>query len=254
MLRPDPPYRRDAFARGLRAAGFDITADAMPNLRADDLLVIWNRYGGGHEEAQRFERAGARVIVAENGYLGREWNGGIWYSLALNWHNGHGSWNVGSVDRARDMFAGQIDDWRPDPDGPLLVLAQRGIGTAPVASPPTWAANAMHQCADMKLRVKVREHPGNVTRDDLLDELRGVRAVVTWASGAGIKSLCAGIPAYHGLADWIGAPAARRFKTPLPEPFLGDRWPFLQRLAWAMWRLGEIESGDAFRHLLRRPT
>lgn len=253
-VRDAPHYRREAFIEGLRNAGWDVQAHQIAKPTADDVLVIWNRYGHWHDEALRFERAGARVVVAENGYLGRDWCEDIWYALALNWHNGHGTWNVGGPERARRLFLDRLAEWAPNPAGPVLVLAQRGIGVPPVQSPPTFVARVLHDCQAHGVRVQLREHPGNVKADDLAQALKSARACITWASGAGIKAILAGVPVYHGLPDWIGAPAARRYSAPLAEPFTGDRWPFLTRLSWAMWNLREISRGDAFDHLLRRPA
>lgn len=81
-------------------------------------------------------------------------------------------------------------------------------------------------------------------------DLKDCWAVVTWSSGAAIKAIAAGVPAFHALPNWIGAPAAKPFGSDLENPFLGDRLPMFQRLAWAQWGLDEIASGEPFKRLL----
>jgi len=250
MVRDSPHYRRESFVSGLAANGFSVTFSPIQNPTVDDLLLVWCRYGETHAEACRFERAGARVIVAENGYLGRDWRGDLWYALAHNWHAGHGRINVGGPERARAMFD-EPEAWAPG-KGPAVILGQRGIGSPPVAAPHGWAQRVMRELYSARIDHVYREHPG--AKHDtvgLLAQLHGSRFAVAWSSGALLKSILHGTPVYHGLPNWIGADAAAPYSLPLPAPFLGDRWAMLQRLSWAQWRLSEIASGDAFNHLLR---
>jgi hypothetical protein len=249
-VREAPHYRRDAFCDGLRACGYEIgPLDPRPG----NALLIWNRYGAGHQMALQYEAAGGTVIVAENGYLGREWGGQVWYSLALNWNAGAGRWPIGGPERA-DIFDADWWPWRTGGDY-ALVLAQRGIGSPPVAQPSGWHQRAAKHLQAMGHRVVVRGHPGAKQHNETLyPQLAGAKFVVTWGSGAAIKALLYGVPVYHGLPKWIGAPAARPFGKVLGEPFRGDRGEFLTQLAWAMWSVEEIGSGHAFRHLLRGPS
>lgn len=249
-VREAPLYRRDAFCDGLRACGYEI-GPAQPRPSRGDLLLIWNRYGPGDAMARRYEAAGATVVVAENGYLGREWNGGHWYSLAVGWNAGAGRWPVGGLERAA-MFP--VEPWRTGGDY-VLVLAQRGIGSPPVAQPSNWYKRAAVDLERMGHRVVIRGHPGAKQHNEsLYAQLAGASFAVTWASGAGVKALLYGVPVFHGMPAWIGSAAARPFRKPLDEPFRGDRGDFLSRLAWAQWSVEEIGSGHAFRHLLCRPA
>lgn len=254
MLRPEPHYRADAVARGLSALGFKMESVPKPSPTEDDVLVIWNRYGQFAQHAQRYESSGARVVVLENGYMGREWKGCIWYAAALSRHNGGGEWGVGNAERARALFEDQLHPWTEIQNGEQLMLMQRGIGSPPVAQPPAWKDAAYQQLRAAGFnRIRVRNHPGkNAAKTEPL-EMQLVRAefAVTWASGAAIKALLLGIPVFYGFSKWIGALAARPISDLKQGPFKGDRWPMLERLAWAMWDLREIESGEAFDHLLR---
>ena len=251
MLRKDPHYRREAFCDGLAALGYKIKSE-LTRPQPDDVLVVWNRYGDTHNEAARWTECGATVIVAENGYLGRDWRGSTWYALALRWHMGRGDWNVGDLGRALALFD-QPAPWAARA-GPVVILGQRGIGAPKLVAPGGWTAAVARDLAAQRIPALVREHPGNdPDQAGLTRALAQARAAITWSSGAGIKAILAGVPVYYGMQDWIGAPGARAYARPLPEPFVGDRWPMLHRIAWAMWELKEIADGRAFNHLLRRP-
>lgn len=230
---------------GLQQLGFKISTTPR-ELGRGDVLLIWNRYGAGDRYARAAEAAGAAVIVAENGYLGRQWNGGRWYAMSLNRHNGAGQWFPRGPERWARIGT-QIAPWREAGDH-VLVLPQRGIGTPPVAQPPDWQRQLR---IDTARPVRIRPHPGERGGGvPLEDDLRGAHACITWASGAALKALAAGVPVFHACAQWIGAPAARRWPADPESPLLGDRLPMFERLAWAMWELEEIARGDAFRHLL----
>lgn len=251
MLRENPHYRRDAFIRGLSENGYSVVG-GVKNPQPYDVLVVWNRYADTHAEACRWESVGARVVVAENGYMGRDWRGSVWYAMAMNWHMGRGTWNVGDASRATELF-GEPPPWRFG-DGPIVILGQRGIGAPSIIAPSGWVATVLRELRDQRIPVVLRSHPGNDPDQAGLDlALRHARAAITWSSGAGIKALVGGVPVYYGLKNWIGAPAAKAYANPLPSPFIGDRSLMLQRLAWAMWELSEISSGRAFDHLLCRP-
>jgi len=251
MLRRDPHYRRDAFCGGLAALGYEIKSE-LAKPQPDDVLVVWNRYGETHTEAHRWKTRGARVIVAENGYVGRDWRGSIWYALAFDWHMGRGIWNVGGIERAKELFD-EPAPWNVG-SGPVVIFEQRGIGSAANVAPTAWCQRVERDLLDQKIPVMMRAHPGNDPDPaGLTRALSRARAAITWSSGAGIKAILAGVPVFYGMPDWIGATGARAYARPLPEPFVGDRWPMLHRIAWAMWELREIADGRAFNHLLRRP-
>jgi len=251
LVREGPHYRIDAFRAGLVRLGYAIgQPEKSPD--AGDLLLIWNRYGEGDRWARIYEAAGATVVVAENGYLGRDWRDGIWYALALDWNAGAGHWPVGGPERAA-MFDADLKPWRR-PGHYTVVLAQRGIGSPPVSQPPGWHQRVAHELGHRGHQPVIRGHPGkDQDNGNLYAQLDRAACAVTWASGAAVKALIYGVPVYHGLPNWIGAPAARPYGKALAEPFRGDRGEFLTRLAWAMWTVEEIGSGYAFDHLLRGP-
>lgn len=236
QIKDEPLYRRNAFYSGLSAHGYEVVPRIF-NIQPSDCLVIWNRYGIGHIEAKRFEAVGAKVLVAENGYLGREWLGTSWYALSKNHHNGAGSWNDLGPERW-DGWNVELESWR-EGGSEIVGLPQRGIGEPGVAMPFGWCNGRADRC---------RVHPGeNKPLISLEDDLKNAKGVVTWASGAALKALVMGIPVTYGFKDWIGATAS----VPYPQaPVPGDRLGMFRRLAWAMWNVDEIASGQAFDVLL----
>lgn len=254
LLRPEPTFRFDAFASGLASLGFEITNEAKRDPKPGDVLVLWNRYAQREPVARTYERAGATVLIAENGYLGREWRGGVWYALSVGHHNGAGRWPEGSPERW-DGWNVELKPWRDGGDE-VVILAQRGFGHEDVREPRGWPRRAMLALQAAGIKARIRRHPGErgklERRDDGLSaDLANASACVTWASGAAFKALVMGIPVFNGFRQWIGKDAARLFKCPLAEPFLGDRLPMFRRLAWAMWDTEELASGEAFRCVLR---
>lgn len=249
-MRATKAYRREEFGAGLARHGFEISDRHKREPDPGDVLVLWNRIRSMDPIANRYQLAGARVIIAENGYLpmGNRKS----FALALDHHNGAGRWAIG--DGAR--FPIECRPWR-ESGRHLLVLAQRGIGEIGVAQPHTWVRRTMERIASITQRpVRFRRHPGprNVALDP---DLRDCHAALTWASGAGIKAIVAGVPVFHGLPAWIGAPAALpigRLADRIERPFVGDRRQMLDRLSWAQWAEDEITSGEAFAGLLELPA
>jgi hypothetical protein len=70
--------------------------------------------------------------------------------------------------------------------------------------------------------------------------LEGVSVAVTWGSGAAIKALMMGVSVISEMPRWIG----------WQDNTEAGRLGMFRALAWAQWELHEIESGEAFAHLL----
>jgi len=259
-------YRRDAFELGLKACGFSLEGERhIGTVRPNDLLVIWNRYGRGDSFARQFEQVGAAVIVAENGYLGASENAyakpfatkeqtpeSHLYALALNHHNGAGRWYIGDAGRWREHGI-EVKPWRTDGEH-VLVLPQRGIGPSGVAMPREWSALVAGRLRAMTKRpVRVRAHPGNEpAHRPLQADLEACWCVVTWGSGAAIKAVCTGVPAFCDWRQWIGSPAASVLGDNVEAPMRCDdcRHRMLDRLAWAQHTVAEIATGEPIRRLL----
>lgn len=248
LIRDREPYPHPQFAAGLRACGFKVSSDCGYAPSPSDVLLIWNRNGSRHGEAQRFEQTGASVIVAENGWIGRASDGGKFYALCLGHHNGMGRWPDAQVDRW-PLFHVKLKPWRVG-GREIVVLASRGIGEPGIAEPRGWSDDIAKALRKRTGRpVRVRKHPGDshaLVEDDLAD----AHCAVTWASGAGIKALAHGVPVFHGLKGWIGAAAAKHGIEEIEAPFLGDRMPMFRRLASAQWTAAEIATGDPIKCLL----
>lgn len=250
MLRTGDHYKANVFCEGLRRHGFVIDQKWKRAPRPEDAILLWNRTRAWEAIADIYERAGARVIVAENGYTRPEH--GKFYALALDRHNGAGRWLVG--DRPRHTIPEQ--PWRESGEH-VLVLPQRGIGSPGVAMPSTWGRDVVKRLQRMTTRpVILRPHPGHKPHPratTLEEQLRGAHCAVTWGSGAGVKALQAGVPVFHELGRWIAAPAARLLAGDLEDCDTPDRRLAWTRISWAQWTLEEIESGEAFDGLLNAP-
>lgn len=240
-----PNYRKADFIVGLEAAGFAVLP-RVDRPTVGDVLVIWNRSASSELEARRFEHVGARVLVCENGYFGKEWLGRKWFAMAWGHHAGAGLWPVGGPARW-DSWGVELAPWRSD-GGETVILAQRGIGEPGIASPMNWA-----QDIQKRIGGRIRRHPGaDATAANLADDLASASNVATWGSAAALHALLMGIPVWHGFDRWIGAGAARPLDEFSGEPRRDDaaRLAMFRRLAWAMWDADEVRSGEAFRSLM----
>lgn len=242
VLHRSPYYRLEVFTAGLQAHGYRVISDRNAQPDSSDVLLIWNRNPNHERIAKRYEEAGATVLVTENGFIGKT------KAIAKFHHAGAGEWHVGTEDRWSRLNV-DVKAWRTD-GRHILLLPQRSIGEPGVAMPRNWEQSTLNRLRRMTDRpIRVRKHPGKNPKTPVEDELRGAWAAVTWASGAGIKAICAGIPVFHDLKNWIGAPAAS-CAFDIENPYLGDRSAMFHRLAWAQWSWSEIESGTAFGYLL----
>ena len=220
------------------------------------MLVTWTLHRGAKEDAARaFEAAGGRVLVCEEGYL-RQVRGEAAFALALQDHNGAGRWRVGGPERW-ESFGIPLRPWR-SVGGHILVAEQRGIGSRRMASPPLWHDDAIARLKRMTKRPLVfrahprsRLYPGLAQAQPPLEQaLTGAHAVVTWAGSIAVQALIAGVPVCFEAPEIICAGACARGIAEIETPPLPDRLPALERMAWAQWRLREIESGAAFDWLL----
>lgn len=247
-MRPGRHYRRDLFTAGLERLGYQVSDRYFGNPRPGDLLLSWNRNRNIFHIAEKYQKAGAAIIITENGYVPGP-DGEKHFALARDYHNGCGRWPAHTGAR----FRVDIRPWRERGDH-ILILPQRGIGSPHVAMPIGWAVRMRDRLARMtKREIRIRRHPGLMRNYRPLDEdLDGCWAAVTWGSGAGVKALCAGIPVFHHLDGWIGRAAALPFtdQADLEDPYLGDRAAMLGAVTWAQWSGDEIQSGEPIARLL----
>lgn len=231
-LRYTVPQRRMIYAAGLKRLGYEVHHGMPFDTRAGDVLVTWNRLSQLDGVAKKFERMGLPVLVTENASWGNGFCGERWYTMARNRHNTRGCFDVGGPERWDDL-AVDLPEFRTE--GETVILPQRGIGTPPVAMPKTWPRKALQKHGG-----RIRRHPGKRPSKPLEDDLSDCGKVVTWGSGAAIKALLMGIPVVSDMPQWIGE----------QDNTEQGRLEMFRRLAWAQWRLSEIESGEAFARLL----
>lgn len=258
LFRHSGSYRREAFCDALRARGFIVSDRAPSPIAPDDILLIWNRSRQNEAIAARFEQAGAKVLVAENGYIPMRTKS---FALSLSHHNGAGEWFPplhpdSLLDRCwLPRFDIPFEPWRTG-GSKCVILLQRGIGEPGVKQPPSWPALARKRAVMTGLDIVVRAHPGaRHMAEPLIDALRDAAVVMTWGSSAALFALKQGIPVWHGFQKWIGQPASRGLYEDgaFPDwPYLDGREQMFNRLSWAQWTLEEVGSGTAFRHLLDR--
>lgn len=247
-IRTQPHYRRDAFVTGLAKAGYLVVERARPTSPAD-LLVLWNRMGQDERDAAEWERDGGTVIVCENGYMGKDADGHQLYAISMHGHNGSGWFPVGEGDRFEALGI-KLQPWRSNPDGHLLLCAQRGIGSALMASPRRWDVDTAARVRAMGFKhVKTRQHPGRVPPTTTLEQdLVGARACVIWSSASGVRALQLGVPVVYTAPHWVAAGAAARGLDGLNKLVQDDeaRLATLRFVAWGQRSIAEIESGEPF--------
>lgn len=230
-LRYTVPERLKAFVSGIERHGYRAEIGFPDRIGPKDIFIGWNRINMGNVVAQQFQDRGQTVLIAENAAWGNDFIGRRWYSIARNYHNTAGcAPKMGRLGRL---------DFYPEPyrEGgeEMVILPQRGIGSAPTRMPSGWA-----QSAQSRYRGRIRIHPGTKACRPLQDDLLNAKAVVTWGSGAAIKAAIWGIPVFSEMPAWIG----------WHEPNHKSRSDMLHRVADCQWELGEIESGEAFACLL----
>ena len=259
LIREQPWYRRDAFKGGLAAAGHEVVLSPPDRPSPETLLVIWNRYSTNHELALRVERAGGRVLVAENGYIGK--GGGTpkfqvhpagpqpghYYAIGLRFHNDETCINWGTTSRF-DALAVELKPWRVGDH--ILVAPNRPFGIPERMMHPDWGERCVARLRKQTKRpIILRTHPGNnEPRRALSEDLKGAHAVYVWSSSCGVHALAEGIPTFVEAPYWIMKSASAR--GDIESPVLPERKPAFERLAWAQWTCEEIASGLPFRTLL----
>jgi hypothetical protein len=162
LIRREPCYRFDAFMQGLSNAGFNPVTREPRHIREGDLLVVWNRAGTNEVLADCFERGGGTVIVAENGYIGRDSQKRQYYSLAIHGHNGSGVWYPKGPERFHKMGI-HLEPWRLTGKN-ILICPNRRIGPKKFQMPENYDKHIACGLLSVTNRtIRTRPHPGNGT-------------------------------------------------------------------------------------------
>lgn len=239
-IRPEPAYRREAFESGLRRIGYTIQSGReaehwRPESRAD-LLVLWNRKQGIDElHAEVWESNGGTVLVVENAYLQKVDK--TMYAISTHQHNGAGWFPTDPAGHRFSALGFDLKDPVNRPEGYLLVMGQRGIGSKLMASPANWGEKQMSGLIGQ--RAKLRPHPGNFKpKVSLEQDLAGARSVRIWSSGAGVRALVEGLPVSYCAPAWICAG--------VHDGDVFTREEVLNHMAHGQWTVEEIASGEPF--------
>ncbi len=239
---------------GLEILGFRVLAGQPSTpLRHDDVVVTWNLLARSSLSAEMARQGGGALIVAENGYIGKDENGFQYYAMALDGHCGSGRWYAPDDSRLEAL---QLDfkPWRTEKTRKVLLAAQRGIGAPLMRSPPHWDTTTLRELLKRGYEGRVRPHPG-VDKEGgvpLLEDLEGMEAIVVWSSNCATKALLEGIPAYYSAPHIVSAGGAARLQHIGQHNFTDEaRHEAFARLSWAQWSLAEIASGEAIDTLLQ---
>ena len=249
LLRP--PYYGHLMADALKQLGYSIAPTPEKYPKPDDVLVLWNRHPRDEIFARTYADRGAGVIIVENGYFGRDFNGTEWFAMARGQHNGAGVWPDLGVDRWQGLDI-SLAPWRRT-GSDIVLLATRHMGSNITREPPGWLSETKRQLKERTKRVvRVRAHPGPqaaIPKVSLADDLADAHAVVTWGSSAALKALIMGVPVFTGFYKWIGSACSYPVSHDIEDTWSGDRLPMFRRVASAMWALDDIKSGAAFKAL-----
>lgn len=249
MIRDMPHYRKDAFCAGLKKAGYNIIGfKERPD--PHDILVIWNKYGRNEQLAAMYQARGAKVIVCENGYYGKDSFDRQYYAIALTGHCGSGSWYIGGSERLEALGI-TFKPWRKT-GREIVICAQRGIGSTDMRMPKPWPQDIFKKIKQFTGKpVRVRAHPGNKPHKiPLLEDLRNAYAIVVWSSNCATTALIEGIPVFYQAPHIVTQRACESDLSLIDTPNYLERSEAFREMSWAQWTVDEIASGEPFERLL----
>lgn len=238
-IRREPYYRAEAFRTGLQKVGFTLVDNMTPS-GPEDWLVIWNRQGAGELEADKWEKLGGTVIVAENGYLQKVDK--THYAISVHGHAGSGWFPVGGEDRFTALGF-PLKEWRTGFGGYRLICGQRGIGSREMKSPLGWGERLAAQFHRQGVPFKLRAHPGNFKpKTALVDDLAKASVCCIWSSAAGFMALIEGVEVHHSAPHWLGAGGSGDL----------ERKFALHKVSHGQWHHEEIAKGEPFARIVEQ--
>lgn len=247
LMRNDRKFAHPELVYGFERCGFKVTDQRTNEFHRDDVLVLWNRRPGDAGICENARRAGAKIVIIENGYFGREWRGSRWYAISRDHHY---TKPIRHLPERWRHFGIELKPWQRVKHNRVLLLPQRGIGEPGVGMPRDWLHSASTYFDRRGWVADVRSHPGAIGQtaaDTLQQSILGYYAVATWASGAAIKALVEGIPVINWYHKWMMRSAcvhADKWDSGTrPET---DRLPAFEYMAGGLWSAHEIASGEPF--------
>lgn len=255
------PYGGRNIIDGLHSHGYQDFSEKNINLAGpNDLLILWNRYQRNESDAQAIERAGGKVVVLENGLLGRNFDDSVnHYSISVHQHNGLGENALPNMNRWERKFERKIatHEWKNNHGGDIIFLSTRHMGSDICKEPKGWRDEIAILAREKfpNNRFRIRNHPGaqaNLSQTELEKDLSNCKAAITWGSSAGIKSILFGIPVFYGLTGWVGSCAATHISKMGERIFTGSRDQLKAKVASFIVDEYEIKSGEAFDWILHK--
>jgi len=252
LVKEGAGYPKAAVSEGIVNAGGTVEY-ATEHASA---VITWNSYGASKKRAELVTQCGGMHLVMENGYLKREAG---YYAVGLNGYSGLDTRVLRNVcsDRFNELNL-PLSMWRDNPNGYILVCAQRGGDYSPLAMSNTWPDWIIKQIRKHTRRpIVYRPHPERRKVPDRLDNviieeslslnelLEDAYCMVTHSSNSGHDALLMGVPVvysnHHAAFTKLGSYIKKGFDE-LHKPSI--RRSYFNQLAHRQFTLKEISQGD----------
>lgn len=243
-----------AFTKGLERHGLQPEVRLPGHAAPCDLAVCW-----GVKRRPEMD-SGRRALILERGYLGDRLN--VWTSAGYDGLNGFADFlNAGKgPERFNEHYGPDfLKPWRESPKGNLVVIMGQVRGDASLRGMniDMWYRQVAERLQRCGHRVGFRPHPlfksavpnaKVIPLEGTLEEaLARAKWVVTYNSNSGVNAVVAGVPTVtcdRGSMAWTVSGHDPAVPPPIP-----DRAAWAARMAWAQWKMDELESGAAWEHL-----
>jgi hypothetical protein len=258
LVRQRDGWPWEEIASGLRAIGIEPVFTTGP-ADAYEIVVTWNDYGSRARTAEAARAKGALHLCLENGP-------GLDPRTVLIQVGGHNGPQFlrpsGGGERAK-TYLPRLEPWRVTSHHlSALICGQRGGGYSPLAMPREWPGETAIKLQEIGFRrISYRPHPERDARavipkgvpitysgNDLEYDLREVDLCVVFTSMAAIEAIMRGVPTIYCGPRHIASEVIRSGLKPFSlHSLMVDREAFFRKLAWNIWSLDELASGQAFR-------